>query len=451
MKTLPSWTSTFPDVGLLYAASVALAWGAEGKLWDGKAERIGLTETIGQIRAYGPDLLAFPIHAIPSFADTITWIKEIKREIGKPVLVGGYEFGFLQRACFVHPEIDFGLYGETVRSLPEFLDAFCRGGAYARIKGLIYREDGETVLNPPAASVPLDEFPFPARQLLKNSLYFSHVSQHRNYTVIVSSRGCPFRCSFCAIASTGFDARSPESVVEEMRQCHRDFDIREFDFFDPLMLHDRERAIAIAEGILHSGMNILWSCRSRTDTVDKEMLAILARSGLVRIFYGIESGEEGILRKMNKGCSLVDIRRVIEMTNECGIRPLGFFQIGAPGDTEESARKTIAFAKSLPLDYAQFMRTIAKPRSELEKQVNEALGYNYWSEYVMGRKEEMRLPSPWTELSSDKIEKLIREAYFSFYFRPAYMVKMLRKVSSLSELRRYFLVAMRMLLRPSGL
>ncbi|MFH1436339.1 MAG: hypothetical protein ABIJ56_11530, partial [Pseudomonadota bacterium] len=163
------------------------------------------------------------------------------------------------------------------------------------------------------------------------------------------------------------------------------------------------------------------------------------------------SGDQAILKKMKKGYSVDDIRKVIEFTVECGVRPLGFFQVGAPGDTEESVRKTVEFAKSLPLDYAQFMRTIAKPNSELEKQMNESLGYDYWREYIMGKKEEMRLPAPWTGLDNKKIESLIRQAYVSFYFRPAYVAKMLGKVTSVSELQKYFRAALRMLLAKSGL
>ena len=442
---------TFPDLGTCYAASIARAWGAEVKIWDGRPEGLSAKQAARQVKAFNPDLLAFPIHAIPAFKDTLDWIKRIRKEIGKPVVVGGYEFSFFQEEYFVHKELDFGFYGEVLRSLPAFLDAFTGAENYEGIKGLIYRKEGKTIVNPAPEANALDEFPFPARDLLKNNLYFSHVSQRKNYTVILSSKGCPYSCSFCALASTGFYARSPASVIDEMLECYHDHDIREFDFFDPLMLHDRERAVAIAEEIIRSGMDIMWSCRSRIDTVDRDMLGILARSGLERIFYGIESVDQAVLKKMKKGYSADAIRNVIEFTVASGIRPLGFFQVGAPGDTEESVKKTVEFARSLPLDYAQFMRTIAKPNSELEKQMNESLGYDYWREYIMGKREDMRLPAPWTELDNEKIESLIKQAYISFYFRPAYIAKMLGKVTSVSELQKYFRAAFRMLLTRPGL
>jgi radical SAM superfamily enzyme YgiQ (UPF0313 family) len=144
-----------------------------------------------------------------------------------------------------------------------------------------------------------------------------------------------------------------------------------------------------------------------------------------------------VLEKINKGIKLEDIGKVIHWTKKRNIKALGFFLIGAPGDTRASVKKTIDFAKELGLDYAQFHKVMAKPRTDLYEEIVKATNRDYWREFVLGTAGEERLPSPWTELSQQEIEDLTIGAYHDFYFRPRYLMKTVMSIRSLDELKRY--------------
>jgi radical SAM superfamily enzyme YgiQ (UPF0313 family) len=124
------------------------------------------------------------------------------------------------------------------------------------------------------------------------------------------------------------------------------------------------------------------------------------------------------------------------MTTEMGIRPLGFFLVGAPGDTRETVKQTIKFAQRLSLDYAQFSKTLAKPLTPLWKQMIKQTGYDYWREYILGNVDDQVLPRPWTELTNEEIDRLARRAYLKFHLRPGFLIRSVLKVRSWSEFKR---------------
>jgi len=436
----------FPNLGMAYAAAVARQWGAEVRIWDAIALDMSKEQVLKEVEEFSPDLLAFTIHAVTTFWDTMLWIRFFKEKTGLPVLIGGHEVPSYLEEIMSHPTIDYAVLGEALLYLPPFLDAFAHNSGFKQLQGFSFRENGELKISQVRPErLPFDRYPFPARNLLPNDKYFSHVSQLKNFTIIMSSVGCPFGCTFCALSKTGYSPRSVDNVLAEMKECYELYGIREFDFFDPLMLYNRERAIELAQAIKAARLKILWSCRSRVDVVDEALLEELADSGCVRILYGIESASPSVLKNMKKGIDVSQVRRIMQKSSEVGIRPLGFFQIGAPGDTRETIAETVKFALSLPLDYAQFLRTIAKPHSELESQVNEVLGYEYWREYIRGKAPEMRLPTPWTQLNREEAEKLTKWAYIKFYTRPKYALRMISRIRSWPELARYFSVGFKML------
>lgn len=453
LTTVDDEFGRFPSLGIAYAAAVMERWGAECKVWDAYADSMTREEVLKEVLEFKPDLLGFTIHAITTFWDQMSWIKWFKEKTGLPLLVGGHETGNYVDDIMVHPEIDYACLGDAPQTLPLFMDAFAGGAEdFSKCVGIKYRDKktGEVRATPmPQTRVRFDDYPFPARHLLPNDKYYSHVSQLRNFTVFMTSIGCPYTCNFCALANSPFSPRTPESVLREMDECVHKHGIREFDFFDPLMLADRNRSIEICKGIVSAGWKIMWSCRSRVDIMDEELLRWMADSGCQRIYYGIESGDQTILNKISKGITLAQIRRTIEMTHDAGIRPLGFFQFGSEGESEQTVQNTIKFAKSLPLYYAQFMQTIAKPDSDLEEQVKDVLGYDYYREYVRGNVPEMRLPTPWNTMPPEEIEEWIKKAYLSFYGRPRYAWRMIREAQSLGEIAKYIRVGTIMALRKT--
>ena len=320
---------------------------------------------------------------------------------------------------------------------------------FEEVPGLIYRNQGKLKINPPAKLADLDEYPFPARHLLPNHLYSSYLTQKKPYTIMLTTTGCPYNCNFCAIAPLPYRVRSAENVLAEIKECVEKYGIREIDFFDATFFLPRKRALKIFKGIQKAGWDIEWACRTRVDAVDDEILEEAAKAGCRRIYFGIESSHPDVLAAINKQINIAQIKKAIEMAHRYGIKVMGFFMIGNPGETEESIRDSMRFAKELDLDFVQFSRTIAKPGSKLAEDLAKEMGYDYWREFVLGKAKEQRLPTPWTKLSQEEIEKYTKLAYYRFYFRPKIVIRRLLEARSFGEIWRYIRVGLKMLFHYS--
>jgi radical SAM superfamily enzyme YgiQ (UPF0313 family) len=374
----------------------------------------------------------------------VDWASYFKDNLGSAIIVGGVNITLYPEESFSHRCFDYGVLGEANDSFPALLSALSGKGNLREVPGIIYREGGKLIRNPPRERIiQFDEYPFPARHLLPNELYYSFTSQLKNFTIMVTSTGCPFKCSFCAIARLPYRERSVKNVVDEIEECYRKFKVREIDFFDATFFVNKERSLAICADILRRRIRIEWSCRSRVDVVDEDILKAAYSAGCRKIYYGIESASERVLDKVNKGINREQIARAIKLTHKHGISALGFFMVGNPLDDEENILSSIQFAKELKLDFIQVCRAIAKPNTELNDALIKDKKVDYWREYVLGARPEKRLPAPWTDLSESRIEDYVKKFYGGFYFRPGYIFRRICGARSLSELFRYARAALR--------
>ena len=168
---------------------------------------------------------------------------------------------------------------------------------------------------------------------------------------MITSRGCPFRCLFCSVRGE-MRLRSPENVLDEMEEATKNHGIQEIDIYDATFTADRARTMEICEGILKRRLDLLWSVRTRIDLVDEELLQIMGRAGCWIALYGIESADPGILKTLKKDIDLNRVREVVEATKRAGMSAFAFFILGSPGETVDTIKKTIHFAKGLNLDYS---------------------------------------------------------------------------------------------------
>ncbi|MCE5210782.1 MAG: radical SAM protein, partial [Deltaproteobacteria bacterium] len=219
------------------------------------------------------------------------------------------------------------------------------------------------------------------------------------------------------------------------------------DFFDYDFCMDRRRIEDICDGIIESRLDITWACRTRVDYVDETLLRKMRMAGCSRIYFGIESGVQEILDRLNKGIRLQQIRDTIEATKGVGIRALGFFLVGSPGETQETFSQTVKFAKSLKLDYVQFSKLTAKPLTPYWKQMVKNTGSDYWREYILGNAGDKPLSRPWTSLTSEEIDKMTRKAYIMYHCRPMFLCNHALQVKSWDEFKRKFFAFLEMMFR----
>jgi len=447
LKVQDEYVGIMPPISLAYVASIAERYGHEVIIIDAVAEELSLDDVISKLEDFSPDLLGFTITTY-GFHYTLQAIKDIKEKISAPIVVGGWHLSLYPKETMTHQEIDYAITGEADETFPEFLDAINKGGSLDGIDGLAFRKNEEIIVTPFKRPVEdIDATPFPARHLLENDKYYNILSQRKNFTVMLSARGCPFRCAFCDLKTKKFRLRTPENFVNEIQQCYEEFNVREIDIYDSSFTVDKERVNRICQEIQDRGLDVSWTVRTRADCVNKDLLETMKRAGCSTVMYGIESGNPEILKRLHKGTDLSHIRDVVEWTSHLKMKSLGFFMIGSPGETVETAKKTIKFSTELDLDYVQFTKTLPLPNTELyDMYLEENNNEDYWSKFTLDKSYEKVLPLVATDIKQEEALGLLKKAYVCFYFRPKYILKALKRLKSFLELKNSVKAALGILL-----
>lgn len=298
---------------------------------------------------------------------------------------------------------------------------------FARIKGLAWREGARIILNPPRPYIAnLDDLPLPRHDLLPLKSYRAPLVGGP-YAFTVPSRGCPAGCRFC-IKHVSYGAsvrfRSPENVLAELEQLVA-LGVRKIHMYTDLFTVNREHVLGICEGILERQLPIKWTCNSRVDFVDLELLQSMRRAGCWMISWGIESGEPEMLKRMHKGITLEKVEQALRWSKEAGIMNWGYFIIGLPGETEASIRKTIDFSKRLPLDLVLFHIAAPHPGTPFFFEVVENGWFRpgtRWEEVDMDRSTVLDYPN----LKAEDLERWAKRAFREWAFRPGPMLTYLR-------------------------
>ena len=442
LRIVQKYFGLFPPLSLCWVAAIARQAGHQVTIIDARTLNLSMADVLERLKAFSPDIMGFMMTTY-MFPDTLEWIRYLKKHLDIPVLIGGYNLRVYPEASLSHPEIDYGVIEHALETVPGLLAALEGNGDLKAVPGLVYKRNGEIIRNEPRPVI-FEDFPHPARDLLPNELYAEFPTERKNFTVMVTSLGCPYGCSFCEAGRTAYNPRSPLTVVDEMEECHTRYGIREIDIFDYSFTADKQRALAICREIRKRGLDILWACRSRID-VDRELLEEMKKAGCGRIYYGIESGCQEILDRVNKGITLRQIRQTVGYTRELGMKALGFFLIGAPGETKQTVKQTVKFARSLDLEYVQFSKCLAKPLTPLWEQMKQDTGRDYWEDWVRGLEKDRPLPRPWTELTDAEVDRLAKWAYVKYHSRFLFLVRATLQVRSFSEFKRKFLGFMEML------
>jgi anaerobic magnesium-protoporphyrin IX monomethyl ester cyclase len=435
LRVVQKYFGMFPPLGPAWCAAIAREAGHDVIIIDARTLNLGMDDVLNRLKAFKPDIMGFMMTTY-MFPETLEWIRYLKKRLNIPVVVGGYNLRVYPKESVSHPEIDYGVVEHALDTIPALFKALEGKIKLKDVPGLVYKEGGRIKITP-SKPVDFDKFPNPARDLLPNELYAEFPTERKSFTVMVTSLGCPFKCIFCEAGRTEYNPRSPQRVVDEMEECYHDYGIREIDIFDYDFTVDKKRTIAICREIRRRDLDILWACRSRVD-IDRELLREMREAGCGRIYYGIESGSQEILDGVNKGITLDQVRKTIRETKLLGIKALGFFLIGAPGESVKTVRQTVRFAKELNLDYVQFSKCLAKPLTPLWKQITEEIGKDYWKEWILGKETDRDLPRPWTELSNEEIDRLARWAYVSYHSRFIYLIRALIRLRSMPEFKRKF-------------
>jgi len=380
----------------------------------------------------------------PTVSAAISIAHHLKR--AKPdltIVLGGAHATLLpEEALAAAPEIDIIVRGEGEETIIELLRALEHKQPLDNVSGISYRGDGKAISTAArSTTIDLDSLPFLAYHLLPWRRYKPHPPHGRAFpfAAIITSRGCPYRCSYCSkpIFGNKFRGQSPERVVEEVAYYQEKFGIKELAFYDDVFTLNKKRAYAIADEILKRELKICWTCETRVNLVDKELLRHMKQAGCYAIAYGIESASPEILDILNKDITLEQVEEAVGITQEVGLQTIGYFMIGSPGESPETISQTIQFAKRLKLDFAQFAVTTPFPGTELYNLYLKNSGNDIpWENFVYeGTGSKITPVFETNGLSRTDLRYWTRRAYKEFYLRPAYLWQRIRQLTSIGDLK----------------
>lgn len=431
-----------PPLGLLYLASSLKQAGHEPVIIDSIVEAVtNIYQISGGIAGRG---LSFNdiISRIPDdagligisnlFSCVFPLVRELTMEIKKvypaiPVVVGGAHPSAAPIETVSEPSIDFVVIGEGDKTIIELVDNIKEYNAIKEIDGLAYKDEkGIPSLNPKTKFIEnLDSIPFPARELIPLEKYYktgeAHGSTQDRWTPIVSSRGCPYQCTFCA-SPRRYRARTAEDVLDEIEECIKKYNITEFHFEDDNFTLSKKRTIEICTGILKRKLKIRWQTPNgiRASVTDEEMLDVMKEAGCHHITVAPESGSDRVLNEIiRKQQDMSKVTAVVRYASKIGMKTAAYFLIGLPGETIDDVEMSIDYACELAkvgLDEVAVGNFVPLPGSELyEKLVKEGRFNNADWKSLMSMGDFFKAKS-WSEhIPSERLDKLRIKAYLKFY------------------------------------
>ena len=373
----PKWNrliNSYPPLGLAYLAAVLEQAGHTVAIFDfGLTPHSELAADVGRVVGFRPDLVGMTAMT-NVWHSAVELARALKGALASPLVVGGPHATVFPERVAEEPAVDYVVVGEGEETLAELVELLARtdgspaAEALSAVRGLCFRRAGGTVRTPERPLIrDLDALPWPARHLCELFRYPLYTPDGQRMLTVLSSRGCPYDCSYCfkGIVGRTYRQRSPENLVAELESLVDTYRVRNFYFVDDLFTLDARRLEAFARRIIDQGLDIRWQCLARVDRVTPELLALMYRSGCRQVHYGIESADQAILDRIGKRITPAMVREAVGWTRAAGIRSKGYFMLGLPGDTEETMARTIAFAAELDLDEAMFSLTTPFPGTRL--------------------------------------------------------------------------------------
>ena len=365
------------------------------------------------------------------------------------VVLGGPHVNIYPYESINLPCIDFLVLGEGEVAFTELVEHITNINKLKEVKGLVFKINGN-IINTGIRELMdnLDELPFPARHLTPYMKYSSALAKRMPITTMITSRGCPYKCTFCDRPHLGkrFRARTAQNVVDEMEECVK-MGINEFLIYDDTFTVNKRRVIAICDEIIRRRLDIGWDIRARIDTVDKKMLEKLKEANCERIHYGVEAGTDSILSVLRKGITVAQAKNIFNLTKEVGISTLAYFMFGSPTETRHDILQTIELAKELHPDYVHFSILIPFPSTPLYKDGLEKgiFKNDYWQQFAANPSQGFQTRYWEENLSGGELLNLLEVAYKSFYFRPLYILKKIAEIRSVNEFKRKIKGALKLL------
>ncbi len=404
-----------PPLGMAYVCAYLKHAGLNASIIDGLKENIDNQRLV--LRCNDADVVG--IFCMSDFFwDVLDLTKRLKNE-GKIVVIGGPQATVMPLKTLEYTLADYAVVGEGEETMRQLVCALKEGRNPVNIPGVYSKNTKEFIARDFFED--LDKIPFPAWSEIDPKAYplapHGAVVKASPVAPVTSSRGCPFSCHFCAspkIWNRKIRYRSAKNVVDEIEMLVREYGVKEIHFEDDNLTLKRSHIQGICEEILSRNIKVYWATPNgiRVDTVSDELLRLMKRSGCYSVAFGIESGSQEILDKIEKKTDLKIIRSAVEMAYRAGLITQAFIIFGLPGETEKTIQETINMVMKLPLHKVQFLLLDVLPGSRLWDD-QDRLDISYFKK--RSYQEPGYVPAG---LTADYLVKVRAEAFRKFHMRP---------------------------------
>ena len=418
-----------PPISLQYVAAACQKAGHETAIIDAALDNLSPAALARRIAEYEPEVVGIGAVSF-TMPDALVAARAAQQAAPRAAVVfGGIQPFLYPEETIRLPDIDLALIGEGESTMPPLLETLEAGGDFGDVPGLVWELDDHVGINPaPPRIEDMDSIPFPARDLLPIDGYESLITDRKPVHILVTSRGCPFRCRFCSRSITGkrFRAHSPDYVLEEMRLC-AGMGIRYLIFYDEVFSIDRKRTMAICEKLIEARLPIKFLVRATVATVNEEMLRALKAAGCDMITYGVEASDPDVLEELGKPYTIDQVKQAFRLTNKVGLPNLAYFMIGNPGEEERHVHRSARMAAELKPDMVHVSIFTPYPATDTyEKALAQGIiRTDYWRDFARNPTADFKVP-PWPgPIPEPRLHQLLDLFYRKFYLRPSVVLRRL--------------------------
>lgn len=449
--TLPDFVDEsggfFPPLGIMYIASYLKSMRDTDSILvlDSVSEKMDCRGISSRLADFKADIVGISCWTF-SYMDALNTARQIKKSLPKTlVCFGGPHVNIYPLQTLANDCVDFVITHDGEKAFYELIRQLEAGRELQMVSNLYYKENGISKQSAfKYIEKDLDRLPFPDRRLTDIHKYCSIMDNPGLITTMITSRGCPFGCSFCFQQFTGWRPRSAANIISEMKECIS-LGISNFFIFDETFTVNKQRIMEICREIKNNGLKISWSCRSRVDTIDEEVLDNLKNSGCNRISFGVEAANLEVLRRLNKKITIQRAVDAFKLAKRKGMVTLADFMVGCPEEDLDRTRETLRLARRLDPDYAQFSLFTLFPATGLyQEAIREGVVKgDVWLEYAINPRPDFK-PPLWNIYTQQEAQRILIMAYHNFYLRFGYILKQLRRINSLRQVRSYLKIFYRL-------
>jgi len=370
---------TYIPYNLALLAAITEKQGHVAKIIDGELEKISLNEIAKRSKEYDPDIIVLtgmtPFYNIA--IECATLLKT--NNINAAICIGGQHLTIMEEKAFNDP-FDYGFVGDGEEAWLKFLQAYEQKTGFHDVPGLIYRENGDIKKNKRAsASKNLDHYPMAAYHLLKMGEYKIGTLRGRlPFTSIMTFRGCPWKCIFCAsdqLETTRILKRSIKSCVDEIQHIIEKYGVKHFMIVDDVLTLVRKRTVEFCKEIINRKLDITFEGSTRANLLDEDLVVLMKRAGLIRLSFGLETVDEDMRKTMNKKVPLDAYYESNALLNKYDIEAMNSVMLGLPGETEKNVMKTLNFlSEAKEVKQANFAIAVPYPGTKFHEMAANGLG-----------------------------------------------------------------------------